>query len=160
MYSYEKISLGYNEAKEKALKYLEYRSHSEKELSDKLKQKGASDQVICEVIEFLHEYKLVDDLEFAKKYAHDLVNLKKLGKSRIKTELFKKGINQEIINSVLYELPEEDEDVLFELVKKRIRGNLEKKNFDKVMRYFIYKGYSPDKIKECIKRCEGENDGI
>ena len=41
------------EAKEKALRYLEYRSHSEKELCDKLKKAGAKEEDIPKLVEML-----------------------------------------------------------------------------------------------------------
>lgn len=41
-YNREKKELTFDEAKDKALRLLEFRSHSERELSDKLKRAGAA----------------------------------------------------------------------------------------------------------------------
>lgn len=160
MYRFEKKPLDYASAKEKALKLLEFRAHSKKELYDKLIQKGADNIVASDVISFLTEYNLINDEDYAKRYAHDLVNLKKLGKSRVRTELLKKGISQEIIAQILSELEEIDEDNLYELILKKLKGDFDKKNKDKTMRYFIYKGYSPDRIKDCIEKAELNNDNF
>lgn len=145
---YEKKALTYEQAKEKALKYLDYRSHSEYEIREKLKHAGADTDIIEQVCEFLTEYKLINDTDYSKRYSRDLQNLKKLGKARIRKELKKKGINNDIIEITLSELPEQDESILFELVKKRMKNDIN--NRDKVMRYFIYRGYSLDEIKNCI----------
>ncbi len=160
MKNFENKTLNYNEAKEKALKFLDFRSHSEKELKDKLKRAGAPDDIISDVIDFLNEYRLIDDTEYAKRYARDLQNLKRYGKNRIKSELVIKGIKSYIIDEVIAELPEQEENLLFELVKKRLKGDFEKKNCDRVMRYFIYRGYQPDEIKSCINDLKAELNEI
>ena len=45
-YNREKKELTFDEAKDKALRLLEFRSHSERELSDKLKIAGAKEEDI------------------------------------------------------------------------------------------------------------------
>ena len=85
-----------------------------------------------------------------------LKNLKKHGKNRIKQELTLKGINKDIIDNVLSEIEDTDMDTLCEMVKKRLKGNFDKKNTDRVIRYFIYRGYSIDEIKNCIRKSEQE----
>lgn len=152
---YEKKALTYDEAKEKALKYLDYRSHSEYEIREKLKLAGAEADIIEQVCEFLLEYKLINDTDYAIRYSRDLQNLKRLGKARIRNELKKKGIENDIIEIAVSELPEQDEGMLFELVKKRMKGNMV--NREKVMRYFLYRGYSFDEIKNCINNINFED---
>ena len=46
-YNREKKELTFDEAKDKALRLLEFRSHSERELSDKLKRAGAKEVCDC-----------------------------------------------------------------------------------------------------------------
>ena len=70
-YREETKPLNYDDAKEKALRYLEFRSHSEKELSDKLRRAGADDDIIQQIMTFLREYKLVNDLDYARRYSRD-----------------------------------------------------------------------------------------
>ena len=152
---YEKKALTYDEAKEKALKYLDYRSHSEHEIREKLMHAGAETDIIEQVCEFLLEYKLINDTDYAIRYSRDLQNLKRLGKARIRSELKKKGIENDIIEIALSELPEQEEAMLFELVKKRMKGNMV--NREKVMRYFLYRGYSYDEIKNCINNINFED---
>ena len=48
--------LNFDEAKEKALRLLEFRSHSEKELSDKLRRAGARVEDIEEILDFCRNY--------------------------------------------------------------------------------------------------------
>lgn len=156
MYSEKKLS--YEQAKNKALRLLEYRTHSERELYDKLKRAGAENDDIENIIEFLREYNLVNDREFAARYAKDLKNLKKMGKKRVKAELIKKGISSEFAESAIEEIEWEEEDVLYPMVKKKLAGDFERKSIDRCVRYFLYKGYSYDDIKNAIERIQSEED--
>jgi len=151
MRKYEKKEMDYSKTKEKALRLLEFRNHSTGELHKKLKIAGSTDEDIEKVIEFLKEYNLVNDREYAKRLALDLKNLKKYGERRIRSELLTKGISSEYIEEALSELPEFDEDELVELVRKRLKGDFEKKNKDRVLRYFLTRGYSFDEIKSAIE---------
>ncbi len=155
MRKYEKKELDFSGAKEKALRLLEFRNHSSGELKKKLKIAGASDEDIEKVIGFLEQYSLIDDREYAKRLALDLKNLKKYGERRIRSELLSRGINSEFIEEAISELPEFEEDELILLVEKRLKGDFEKKNKERVLRYFIGRGYSFDEIKKAIEKIEG-----
>lgn len=148
--------LNYDETKEKALRLLEFRSHSEKELADKLKRAGSVDEDIEKVLDFCREYGFVNDEQYAARKAHDLQSLKKYGRQRIVMELRQKGIAEEFIDSALLDLEESEEDILYPLVQKRLGGNFEKKSIDKCIRYFIYRGYSFRDIKSCVERVKTE----
>ena len=148
-YNNEQKELTFEQTKDKALRLLEFRAHSERELTDKLKRAGAKDNNIEEVLEFCRNYGFVDDRSFAVKKARDLKNLKRYGIRRIKSELYSKGIAAEYIEEAGAEL-DDNEEMLIPLVEKKLGGNFEKKNVDKCIRYFIYRGYSFSDIKNCI----------
>ena len=74
-YNREKKELTFDEAKDKALRLLEFRSHSERELSDKLKRAGAKEEDIDEILEFCRNYGFLDDRKYAIAKAKDLKNL-------------------------------------------------------------------------------------
>ncbi len=150
-YNTEKKELTFEQAKDKALRLLEFRSHSERELKDKLRRAGAKDEDIEEILEFCRNYGFVNDLAYAKLKARDLKNLKKYGIKRIKAELYSKGISAEYVEEAVSELDEDEEDILLPLVEKKLKGNFEKKNIDKCIRYFIYRGYDFGDIKSCIE---------
>lgn len=148
-YNNEQKELTFEQTKDKALRLLEFRAHSERELTDKLQRAGAKDNDIEEVLEFCRNYGFVDDRSFAVKKARDLKNLKRYGIRRIKSELYSKGIAAEYIEEAVAEL-DDNEEMLIPLVEKKLGGNFEKKNVDKCIRYFIYRGYSFSDIKNCI----------
>ena len=152
----EKKELTAQQAREKALRLLEFRSHSEKELSDKLVRAGAKRDDLPPIIEFLKEYGFLNDADYAKGLARDMQNLKKLGKRRISQELRAKGISSEALEDALCELSDEEEDALFPLVEKKLGGDFDKKNVDRAIRYFLYRGYGFDDIKACIDRLKSD----
>lgn len=140
------------------MRYLEYRSHSEKELSDKLRRSGANDEDIPEIMEFLKEYGFIRDDEYAKHLARDLQKLKKYGKHRIIQELKSKGIAREYIEDAISELECDERDALYPLIEKKLAGDFDRKNIEKAVRYFVYRGYGYEDIKSCIEEIK-ENCG-
>ena len=153
-----KKELTAKETKEKALRFLEYRSHSEKELSDKLKRAGAREEDIPPVMDFLKEYGFIKDDEYAKHLARDLQNLKKYGKHRIIQELKFRGIIAEYIDDAMAELEDDERDSLYPLVEKKLAANFDRKNIEKVVRYFVYRGYGYEDIKSCIEEIKENSD--
>ena len=145
-----------SETKEKALRLLEFRSHSEYELRTKLRDKGAESDDIDEVVEFLTEYGFLDDLKYACSKARDLSNLKKYGKIRIAAELRAKGISSDIVSEAISELEADEKEMLIPLVMKKIGGDFERKNTEKVIRYFASRGYNISDIKNAIEEIKYE----
>ncbi len=90
--------------KEQALNLLSYRARSKKELTDRLKQKGAEVQCIDEVLANLESLGLINDLEFAKIWARE--RGKSYGPFKLRNELSRKGVSKEIIDKVLSEFSE------------------------------------------------------
>ena len=147
----------YEQTKDKALRLLTFRAHSEKELCDKLRMAGAKEEDIERTLEFCRRYEFVNDLQYAKSKAKDLKNLKKYGKRRIEAELYSKGISSEAVSEAVGEL-EFDDDILKMLVEKKLANNFEKKSIDRCMRYFLYRGYEMSDIRNCIEEIKGETD--
>lgn len=149
----------YEAVKEKALRLLEFRSHSEKELSFKLTHYGASDEHIERTLDFCRRYGFVNDESYAIAKASDLIKLKKYGLRRVRAELKSKGIPDDLIENALMSLDtENEENVLKELVRKKLRGDFSDKNKDKCLRYFVYRGYDIYDIKDAIGTCAERSD--
>lgn len=149
----------YEQVKEKTLRLLEFRAHAEGELKMKLRRLGAKEEHIEEAIAFCKEYGFVNDEDYAFRKAKDLYNLKKYGSHRIMQELRAKGIASHIAEAAIAEI-EFEEDVLRPLVEKKLKGDFDKKNIDKCIRYFIYRGYDFAEIKKCIEEIKGEADDL
>ena len=146
----KKNTMTKEQTKEKALVYLSYRDHCEKELYDKLKRAGGREEDIAEVMQFLTENSLVDNESFAKMRAKQLFE-RGYGKRHIFMDLKMKDIETYIIESVLDELSSQYEDKLPALIDKRLRGDFDYKNIQRVTAYFVRRGYSYSDVKSGIK---------
>ena len=141
----------------KASDLLSRRDHSEKELLTKLRQKGFAEGAEA-AIEKLRDYGYVDDERFAASYAAELKRLKHFGKRRIEQELFKKGVDREIISNVLDSL-EFDENELCELIARKYYRNLEtEKGVQKTINALLRAGYGFGEIKDALSLI-AENEG-
>lgn len=95
-------------AKEKALYLLEHRSHSKKELTDKIARTAASRQAAQAAADRMEELGLVNDRDYAARYARELFVRKRYGPMRVKQELKRKGIEQGLIEELLAQYDDED----------------------------------------------------
>lgn len=88
-------------ANEKALYLLEHRSHSKKELAEKIARTAASRKAAQAAADHMEELGLVDDESYARDYAKDLFLRKRYGSMRVKQELRRKGIDGELVDQLL-----------------------------------------------------------
>ena len=96
-------------AQEKALYLWEYRSHSKKELDEKIARTAASKAAAQAAADRMEELGLVDDEAYARELARVLFTRKRYGKMRVKQELRQKGIASELIGELLAEYGGEEE---------------------------------------------------
>ena len=90
-------------ANEKALNLITYRDHSKKELKEKL-SRTYSAETAEEIAEKMQESGLVNDEEYARKYADELLRKKHMSMRGIEFKLREKGISSEIIQIIKEEL--------------------------------------------------------
>ena len=146
----------YIKCKNSALRIVERSYKSERELKDKLLLKGYDKDSIEKTIEFLKEYNFLSDNNYTKMYVKDKSKFQ--GKNRIKFDLYRKGIDEEIIQEELSSIDEEDErEVAYNLVLKKYnviskRESDKYKLSQKLYRYIVSKGYSYDIASYAIKK--------
>lgn len=95
-------------AREKALYLLEHRAHSKKELTEKIARTAASREAAEAAADRMEELGLLNDEEYARRYAQELFTRKRYGAMRVKQELRQKGIDPELIEELLAEYADED----------------------------------------------------
>ncbi len=148
-----KQKLTTEQTKEKALNLLEYRAHSRRELFDKLKYFSKPDTV-NEVLDMLEDGGLIDDEVYAFQCAHDLMELRLFGPIRVKRELAKRGIDEDVIEDAIYKAEEEvgsAEERLERLMEIKYKKTLtDEKNIQKTVNSLFRLGYGYDMIKEAI----------
>ena len=151
--------------KQRAFRYLGRRLLSENELKVKLKQKKYDENIIDETIEYLKEKEYLNDLEFANVFSSENIRNKLWGKNKLKAELMRRGINNEIILQVLSEKFPEGNDLnnALELAHKKYhllsKRNLEQKKIkEKIISFLFSKGYDYEVIKEAVEQIVKEED--
>ena len=146
----------YIKCKNSALRIVERSYKSERELKDKLLLKGYDKDSIEKTMEFLKEYNFLSDNNYTRMYVKDKSKVQ--GKNKIKFDLYRKGISDEIIQEELSNIEEEDEkEVAYNLALKKYnviskRESDKYKLSQKLYRYIVSKGYSYDIASYAIKK--------
>ena len=138
--------------KKRALHLLEKQDRSEKNLRDKLREGGYSEDVVDIAIDYINEYGYLDDARMAASHIRFYQDSR--SKQRLKQDLIGKGISSDVIDRVLEEEYTGDETALIERL-------LEKKHYDKenatyedrakIYRFLMGRGFSSDAINRVIK---------
>ncbi len=137
----------------KASDLLALRDHSEKELLQKLRQKGFADGAE-EATEKLKSYGYLDDSRFALRFAQELQRVKHYGKKRIEQELYRKGVNREVVSDTLEQLSF-DEDALTALIERRYLRQLDtEKGVQKTVAALQRMGYSFGEIRDALRKVQ------
>ncbi len=118
-------------AYQRAINFLSYRVRSEKEILQNLTKHDVPENIIERVVDRLRGASLVNDWDFASQWVENRVQFKPRGKRALSSELFQKGIGNEIIEDVLAELDEEE--LAYACARSRITKftGMEKKAFQK-----------------------------
>jgi len=142
------------EAKKKAFRHLAFRSHSKKELTEKLKCSPKLKESAGEAVDELEEKGYVDDRAFAEEYARHLLS-KLWGQNKIIYELKQKGIETKTIEETLEKLfLDETKRAKALLLKKFPKGIPDKKEKSRAMALLYRYGYSYEDIRPLINEDE------
>ena len=142
-------------AKEKALWLISYRSHSKKELFDKLKR-SFDEASAQKAVDRMEELGLINDEEFAKLYARKLVNGKKMSVKAAEYELYRKGIDKITAEQVLGELEYDPQTQIIEFITKKYKNIQDEKIKRRAVAALQRKGYSWEEIRQAIESLVSE----
>ena len=145
----------YIRCKESAIKIIERSYKTQKEIRDKLKQKGYEEKQINNSIDFLKEYNFINDNTYAKAFIKDKLSSK--GSQKIKYDLMKKGIAKDIIEENLIKVDKNEEKEVALNVGRKKYESIRRKESDnyklsgKLYRFLISRGYAYDIVKDVVK---------
>ena len=142
-------------AKEKALWLISYRSHSKKELFDKLKR-SFDEESAQKAVDRMEELGLINDEEFAKLYARKLVNGKKMSVKAAEFQLYRKGIDKITAEQVLGELEYDPQTQIIEFITKKYKNIQDEKIKRRAVAALQRKGYSWEEIRQAIESLVSE----
>lgn len=131
--------------KNDAIKIVEKSYKTEKEVIDKLRKKEYEDNEINYALNFLREYKFVDDKGYAKSYVKG--KMSNNGKNKIRFTLKRKGVSEKIINETLDNInPEEELQNAMEVGYKKYNMIIKRENDkykikNKLCAFLVGRGY-------------------
>ena len=138
-------------AREKVLYLLEYRSHSKKELADKI-SRVTTREAAQEAADRMEELGLIDDETYAADCARELVFRKGFSYSRARFELQRKGIDRETAEYALDELHADWDDILRTLIQRRYSHCLQnEKDRRRAVNALLRLGYRYDEIRPLLR---------
>jgi regulatory protein len=104
---------------QKALHFLSYRPRSTMEVRQNLLHRGISEPLVDVTMDRLQEAGLVNDEAFARAWVENRNTFRPRGKPALRMELRRKGLNDEVIQSVLGALQEDN--LALEAARKYVR---------------------------------------
>ena len=139
--------------KEKALTLLEYSAHSAGRLAEKLRRHYPP-ETVEQVVQRLRELGLLDDLDYGRRLAADLLNLRGYSLGRVRQTLYQRRLDKETIDQVMGELSEIDQIApIVALVNKKYLQKLrEPRGREKVAAALQRRGYRYDEIREALSQ--------
>lgn len=137
-----------------SVKYIDRRLRSIKELKDYLKNKEEDTIIIEEVIDKLIDNKYLDDDRFTKAFIKDKLNFTNWGDYKIKNELKRLGVNEEIIYNNISNI---DNNIYYERISKIIDKDISTnkkyngiKLKNKIYNHLLTLGYNKEKVISII----------
>lgn len=107
-------------AKARAVRIISATNVSKRDLERRLVQKGETPELASEAVQWLTELNLLDDLETARQLAQSAAR-KGYGAARIRQILYQKGIDRQLWDEAMEELPEPD-DAIDRFLQSRFKG--------------------------------------
>lgn len=109
-------------ATEAALNFVSYRPRSEREVRDRLRQRGYPPVAIDYAIEKMRGWRYLDDKGFAEFWVESRVEHSPRGRRALMSELRAKGVDREVAGEVLDSVELDEESAALELARKRLRS--------------------------------------
>ena len=140
----------------KALEILSRRPYSRRELKDKLLRSGVDEQRAEECVAWIAERGFLDDGEYAGAVARHYA-AKGYGAGRVKSELRRRGIERELADETLAELPENTEKI-DAYIARRLSDPKDRDSVRKIGAALFRRGYSWEEIRAALRRFDSETE--
>ena len=147
-----------------ALKYISIKMRCENEIYNYLIKKDINNKVVKDTINKLKENGYINNQKYVKSFIVDKMNLNKYGQNKIKNELLKLKIDENIIDEELKNINEDDIITNLEiLIDKKIKtnrtyaGDILKQ---KILKDFINKGYKKEDVLKILDNKDLSNNDL
>lgn len=158
------VETNYYDIYNKTIKFISTKMRSLKEIIKFLDKKQVCEKDKEKIMTKLREINLINDERFANAYFQDRINLSNDGPYKIKQELKKHDIKDEVIENIYYKI---DQNVVYEkldkLIHKKIKNNHNKSKYilkQKIVNDLINLGYEKSMILEVLENRLVSNKSI
>lgn len=134
-------------AREQAAKLCSLKKQTRKILTEKLRAKKYPYSEIEEAVSAMVEIGYIDEEEYAKCFVSDSYRIKKHGRKRILSELKMKGVEVSVAEKAIDDFDADEKEIIKTEMEKRFPEKSEK---EKIMRYFISRGFSLSDLRSCM----------
>ena len=137
-------------ARDKALELISRRPMSRKEVRDKLLQKGADEDAAEYSADWLQEHGFLNDESYAAAVARHYA-AKGYGAGRVRSELGRRGVDRELWDGALEQMPAADEK-LHKFIAARLKDPEDREQLRKIGAALFRRGYSWEEIRAALRR--------
>lgn len=140
-------------AKKKAMSLLQHMDRTEWELRSKLEKAGFAEEPIREAVEYVRSFHYIDDERYAFRFVEIYCESRSI--QRIRQDLQKKHIPDELITLALEEIEYDDSRALEKAMNKilpRIDGELSYQERQKIIAKLYRKGFRVDQIVSQLEK--------
>ena len=138
--------------KKRALKILGNRSFSEHEMFKRLTGKGETDENASEAVRWLVELGYINDSDYARLIVRHYSS-KGYGVTRIRDELYKRGIPRDLWDEMLDEVNEDEmDDAALGFLVKKLRGSEDKDDIRRASDALVRRGFSYEDARAAVNR--------
>lgn len=155
------ISEGYDKLMQYGLRLVSTKRYTFSGMRKKLtnytqKHEIIEKEFIPKVMKRLDELSYLDDQKFVKDYVAQCNRIRPRGRMVLIRELKRKGVPKGLIESALEDTEVDDENVVFEVLSKRVRRWTKYSEYEqkrKAYQFLYSKGFSRDAIYKALDRC-------
>ena len=147
-------------ATEAALVYLAYRPRAEREVRDRLRRGAYSEETIDAVMARLHEWRYLDDADFARRWVENRASQRPRGRRLLQQELRRKGIAAETAREAIDEAELDETTAATGLARRRLpayAGDDPAAARRRLSAYLARRGYGYDVIRIALEQALGED---
>ena len=144
--------------KDRAMRIISARPMSERELYDRLVEKGESEQNAAESVAYLCQLHFLDDTEYAAMVVRHYA-AKGYGARRVRDELYRRKVPRGLWDEALAQMPEQEEEI-DRLLRVRLRGAeaSDRAALKKATDALLRRGFSWDEVRAAVNRYQAEVD--
>ncbi|MCL2200954.1 MAG: recombination regulator RecX [Oscillospiraceae bacterium] len=137
-------------AKSRALRILGSRQMSAEDMKNRLTSKGETEENATEAVKWLERIGAIDDVAYAASICSHYSG-KGYGLTRVKDELFKRGIPRGLWDDAICSIEqEESESSALAYLEKKLRGSTDKDDLRKATGALCRRGYSYEQARRAV----------